>query len=462
MSGFFGNIFFALGGFTAVLFFVFLVYWDILFGFLVWLYASILLGKWFFLISLPGLPDIYLERIIFVFLFLIFFIEVIAGKESLLPNNPIDYLMAALIVILIISMGRTGFLSTRGDEYQPFHVFLTGYLFPFSFYYFGKTFLYSEKRIKILLQGLFFLFLYLVITAYLEHFKINQFIFPQYITNPLEGIHWGRARGPFLNAPANGWVIGSLFFTTLFLRAHTENIFVRAVMFLILLFCPVAIFYTYTRAVWLSFLLAPLALVFFSQHLFIRPRFLLFPLLFLILMVFFYWGNITSKERELGGVVQVSEVQTRIGLYQASKAIFRDVPLFGVGFGRFQRALPFYAAEAFPGTAVQLASQHNLFLGLLSEVGLTGLVPFLFIVLFVFIYSAKLYKMSEREGLISRDTVAVFWAIMVVYIVNAFFIQTQFFLSANAVVFLWVGMIVGLYQRMILSQLGSVKIEESQ
>ncbi|MFH0786417.1 MAG: O-antigen ligase family protein [Pseudomonadota bacterium] len=451
MESFSGNLLVVLGVFAAVLFFFILLYkGDIVFGFLVWFLAASFIPRQIFVISFPGWPDIYLERLIFVLLFIIFLFEVLRGKEKLLPNTRIEYFMMVLLVILLISMGQTGFLAIRGDEYQPFHIFLTGFLFPFTFYYFGKTVLSTEPRIKILLWGLFLFFSYLVLTAYLEHFKITRFIFPRYISDPLLGIHYGRARGPFGVAPVNGWILASLFCTTLYLRSQTKGLISRGIMLIILLLTPVAIFYTYTRAVWLSFLLAPILLMLFSKKLLFRPRYFVFPIICLILLIFFNWENIASKERALGGVMQLKEIEARTGLYNATKAIFRDTPFFGVGFGRFGRVLPFYAPEAFPGTAPQLASQHNLFFGLLSEVGLIGLTPFVLILYFIIRDSILLFKkLGEEKGFFSRDPVVVFWAIISIYLVNAFFIQTQFFIQANGLVFLWAGLVVGFYQRQV-------------
>ncbi len=441
-----------LGLITAVFFFIILLsLGDIFWGFIIWLLVATFLGKEFFVISYPGWPDIYLERIVFLLFFILFFVEVFRGRERLLPLTRVEFMMIFLLLVLMGSMVRTGFLTTRGDEYQPFHVFLTGFFFPFVFYYFGKTLLYTEKRIKILLWSFLCFFIYLVLTAYFEHFKVNSLIFPRFITNPLIGIHYGRARGPFVTAPVNGWVMGALFFSSLFLRSRVQGGAARLALLFILILTPLAVFYTYTRAVWLSFLLAPLPLLFFSKKLLLRPRFIFLPLVLLILFTIVNWENISSQEREQGGVMEVSEVQSRIALFKVTMAVFKEAPIFGVGFGRFRRAIPYYSSEVLQGTSVQLASQHNLFFGLLSEVGLVGLVPFLLILIFILQYSILLFRRLPGGGFISRDLVVTFWAMLVIYLVTASFIQTQFFIVANSSIFLWAGMMEGLYQRRIHS-----------
>ena len=45
---------------------------------------------------------------------------------------------------------------------------------------------------------------YLAVTAIFEIVGMTALVFPKYINDPLLGTHWGRARGPFLEAGANG------------------------------------------------------------------------------------------------------------------------------------------------------------------------------------------------------------------------------------------------------------------
>lgn len=437
---------------TATVGFFLLVYMgDISFGFLVWMFAVIFLGREFFFIEAPaGLPDVYIDRIVFVLLFAIFFFEIFTGREQLLPLTRLDFFIGLMIFILLISMIRTGFLSVFPGEFQPFHVFLNGFVFPFSFYYFGKSIYYTEQRIKIFLWSFFLFFLYLVITAFLERYKVDSLIFPRYISDPLVGIHYGRARGPFGNAPVNGWMLVSLFLCALFLRSQVQEMITRGFLTLVLLFSVVAIFFTNTRAVYLAFILAPLLVSYYSENLIFKTRYLVFPILLIIILAFFNWENIMSRERELGGIMQIPEAESRLALAQVTENIFYQSPLFGVGFARFRRAVTVYAPDVFSSlSSASMPSQHNIVLSLLSELGLIGLIPFLFILYYPFRYSIELFRELGEEGWINKDLIVVFWGIFLTYLVTASFIQTQHFLGSNAFVFIWIGIVVGLYQRKI-------------
>ena len=51
---------------------------------------------------------------------------------------------------------------------------------------------------------------YLGLTGIFEYLQLKQFVFPSYIMNPWIGVHWGRARGPFMNSGINGAVTGMI------------------------------------------------------------------------------------------------------------------------------------------------------------------------------------------------------------------------------------------------------------
>ena len=55
----------------------------------------------------------------------------------------------------------------------------------------------------------------------------------------------------------------------------------------------------------------------------------------LILAVAIFWTNLASEERATGGVAQTSTIVGRWVLAQRTWQIFREHPLFGVGFGHY-------------------------------------------------------------------------------------------------------------------------------
>ncbi len=98
---------------------------------------------------------------------------------------------------------------------------------------------------------------YLSFTAIAFLLDARFLIFPGFILDDSLGIHADRARGPFLQAVANGVSLNILGILAIVLAQKH-----RKLVLLLWLILPVAIFATMTRAVWISFVVSTIALAF--------------------------------------------------------------------------------------------------------------------------------------------------------------------------------------------------------
>jgi len=103
---------------------------------------------------------------------------------------------------------------------------------------------------------------YLCVIAILFMVGATEFIFPRYILDEGLGIHADRARGPFLQAVANGLTLNML--GLLAMDSFRRHRLPKLTAVLLLTALPLAIVATKTRAVWLSFAGSILWLMFFS------------------------------------------------------------------------------------------------------------------------------------------------------------------------------------------------------
>src|SRR6185369_16054039 len=92
------------------------------------------------------------------------------------------------------------------------------------------------------------------------------------------------------------------------------------------------------------------------------------------------WGQLLGIKRE--GTVEDSEhsVSQRQSFAYVSWQMFRDNPLFGVGFGRFyDRKLPYLSdrSQNFELESLRRLHHHNTLLSVLTETGLVGLAAFI-------------------------------------------------------------------------------------
>ena len=141
--------------------------------------------------------------------------------------------------------------AAQPNDAETWSLFAAKWLVPFTLYQLA-TYIFTDatslrkfETFSLIVLG------YLSLTAILFMFDAKEFIFPRYILDEGLGYHADRARGPFLQAVANGVALNLLGLVALnsFRRKRLRG--VLAILFLVAL--PLAIVATKTRAVWLSF-----------------------------------------------------------------------------------------------------------------------------------------------------------------------------------------------------------------
>ncbi len=180
--------------------------------------------------------------------------------------------------------------------------------------------------------------------------------------------------------------------------------------------------------------------------------------------VFLNWDNLSTEDRDKGGLGTMNTIHYRINLIYEAVDIFVENPLFGCGFMNFSevalqyrrpRDVPFfgYIDIGVGGEAVL----HNIFVTIFAEQGLSGLIPYLLVYFFVWRASVRAYREMPREGLISRDWVVCSWCAMAGYMVNGMFIEVRYFEYINVLFFFLMGTMVGMHERHLA---GLTEVEE--
>jgi len=218
----------------------------------------------------------------------------------------------------------------------------------------------------------------LMVLAYLSFTAIafltgaHSLIFPRFILDESLGIHLDRARGPFLQAVANGMSLNLL--GLLALHAYRRGSVRGARVVVLLASVPIAILATMTRAVWLSFAGSVLVLVFFSGSRSLRRA-----CLGLVLMAGLGLVVVLSSP-ELGcsladRLQERGPVDYRQAVYAGGWDMFLQRPLTGWGFHQMPRELPRYVS----GYSEKELFPHNTYLEFLVELGVPGLGLYLWL-----------------------------------------------------------------------------------
>ena len=386
------------------------------------LHALIVAPSLLFLVTLALMlfhpPDLHfycLDRIAFCALILVALLRACVLRQPLRFGGRVTWPMLALL--LLAFYGAVS--QPNGDE--TWSLFAAKWLVPFALYQLAPYMFNDERSLQSFETFSLIVLGYLSLTAIFFMIDAKQFIFPRYILDEGLGYHADRARGPFLQAVANGVTLNLLGLLALnsFRRKRLRG--VLALLFLVAL--PLAIVATKTRAVWLSFAGSILVLLFFSPSRRLRRACLGFVLagsLGLAAVVAFAGRDTSLSDR----LEERGPVMFRMAVYQAGWEMFLEKPLAGWGASDMQTELSkrisdFHQEQFF---------FHNTYLEIVVQYGLVGLLLYLWIVV-------DLFKLGQKRNRSSSPTDSSFldrqfrglWPLLLgVYLLNGAFVVMNY------------------------------------
>lgn len=417
----------------------------------IWLIASAVWGAEYYSVRLPGLFDFTVDRILFCGILFALAMLVFSDRPYLKYNITPELMMAVFLVLAVGSMLALGFRSSLAKFASPWYLFMNGYLFPFLAYVFAKNYVSEEKGIRVLFHFLFYLGVYLCIVAFLEFFNLRQYIYPRYITDPNVWLHLDRARGPFLNAAFNGLAINIGFICGIHLLPHKSGLPRLIYIGLLTLFFP-AVFFTQTRSVYLGFALTIIGFALFYRTSLPKLKVLSLPAVLLIFLFLFNIPNMMSADRRSGGVLQMQEVEERMGLINRSFLMFTESPFLGAGLGRYPELSQQYRGSLALPTSYTTIVQHNHLLGMLVECGMIGTLFYIGMLVTFFRHMYLLADFIPEFGVMGSGLLLCLATGMIIYINNNLFVEPAYFLFVNAVFFTFAGISEGLYNRYALTR----------
>ncbi|MEM8680310.1 MAG: O-antigen ligase family protein, partial [Planctomycetota bacterium] len=255
-----------------------------------------------------------------------------------------------------------------------------GYLIPATLYWIARNSV-SKVRDVNWFYGVTIVFsVYLAGMAFFEMAQLWAWVFPRYIADPGLGIHFGRARGPYLNSVRLGIYL-SLALGMTWITLVWRGVWGRAGHLLGLGLCTllaVAISLTYTRSVWLGLGVAGLIVCLLTFRGMPRRTIIVATLLAATLLAVCGQDLIAFK-REFTAQATAQSTRMRAVFTYVSWLMFQDRPLTGFGFGHYASQNRPYLNDR--STDLELQSirgyvHHNTLLSLLVELGLLGFLPF--------------------------------------------------------------------------------------
>lgn len=403
--------------------------------------VAYVLGYNFWNLHVGPLP-LTLDRLVLIGLIGAFVLQWRWGQIHSKPLCGADWLLAALLVILAASLATAGTPDVRPvDSFSPTWRLVMSFVVPGIMYWIVRETKLSHRAWIGAMTVLSAMGIYLALTAVAEVAGAWSLVFPRYIADPTLGIHFGRARGPELNSASLGVYLTVCLWCVWFLRPEVRKTWQLVLLGAVPLIA-LAVYLTYTRSTWIG-LAASGAVVGYLQlaRSWRLPVFMMAGLVG-VFLVAAAWDSVVDLEREGTGSESEHSVDQRTSFAYVSWQMFKDHPVFGVGFGRFyDQKLPYLSdrSQEFELESLRLLHHHNTLLSFLTETGLFGLAAFLALLAawarsaWSLVSDAKLAVWQRSQGLLML-------AVLVTYLSSAVFHDLTLLPSQQWILFLMAGL----------------------
>jgi putative inorganic carbon (hco3(-)) transporter len=341
----------------------------------------------------------------------------------------------------MIGLTALALVSVLGQPFdnETWSLLASKLIVPFSLFHLAAMVFTEERRFRQFELFAVVVLAYLSFTAIAFMAGANSLIFPRFILDESLGFHADRARGPLLQAVANGVSLNML--GLLAWHAYRRGS-VRGIKTILLLgSVPVAILATMTRAVWLSFAATVLALIFLSKNRTLR----LLGVGLVIIAALGLFAVLSSHES--GGALsdrleERGPVDYRAAVYAGGWDMFLQRPLTGWGFHQMPAELPRHVS----GYSEKVLYPHNTYLELLVEHGVAGLALYLWLMWELWRLGRGAIPEEENGGFLDSHFHRMWPILLAVYWVNAAVVVMSY-QFVNGLLFTMAGMLAAQRRR---------------
>jgi len=406
----------------------------------------------------PDVAFYEIDRVAFILLVVGVVGSAVVLRQPLFVAERATWPMVGLTLLALVSvMGRP-------FDNETWCLLAAKYIVPFTLFHLARLVFQGEVRFRQFEVFVVIVLAYLSFTAIAFMVGANSLIFPQFILDESLGHHADRARGPLLQAVANGVSLNLL--GLLALHAYRRGSVRGIKMVGLLASVPFAILATMTRAVWLSFAGTVVALVVFKNRHLPAPQFptpkipkahlpkgrlsmnraLLSACLGLVVMAGVGLGVALSPAQSDGALSERLEergpVEYREAVYAGGWDMFLQRPLMGWGFNRMPTELPRHVT----GYKEKVLYPHNTYLELLVEHGAVGLGLYLWLMWEMWRLGRGAIPREEKGGFLDRDFHRLWPILLGVYWVNAAMVVMSY-QFVNGLLFTMAGMLAAQRRR---------------
>lgn len=324
--------------------------------------AEIFSGWWKYM----GIP-VPVDRLLFLAgFFVLAWYGVHSISDRRIVFSPIHVLFVVIVVWVVCSAIWAHTLTTS----TGFYAILDRLgVIPYLMFTFAPVIFHDRRSRNFLLGVLVVVGFYISAVSIAEGLKLDHLVIPSYINDSHLGIHYGRARGPFLEAVADGLSMFMCAVAAAVGLSTWPRGCARWLCIAVLILSPIGIILTLTRTNWIAAAAGAVAALLVDRRL---RRWIPVGLLVGLVVVAGAFIVDPPLHHEVDErTADVASVWPRYNLTSAAVRAWEQNPVFGLGWLTFPTRGRAYFRQApdYPLTGVGL-EVHNAFLERLAENGL--------------------------------------------------------------------------------------------
>jgi len=370
------------------------------------------------------------NRLLFGAYLLVFGLHAFTLRRLPVPLDRTENWMAVFSLILVAS----ALLQSTRTAFS-LRVATDAFIVPFLSYMVARRYVSTEDSLGKLIKVVGYLGFYVVLICFIE-----RWIHPS-ITY--------RLSGPFPKRDALYIVMMVVFFAALVdwlisSSRDRKSVLPYGVQICLLASTPLIVLFTWTRGVWLGFLLGIWTFAFLGRNLVMWRRKLLILGLVLGLLPVAVVGfqQALGEEEVYSRVANIRNIYGRLATYRIMMNEMSSNPVFGIGLNNVRDLLAEEKESAYGMRSYSVS--HNSYLSLGTELGAIGIVAYLVVVGSIVGTGVRIHRMGKYPQDRWRGIGVV--AIMIAYLIPAAFDSTLYQTWVSHVyVFVYVGAIAGLY-----------------
>ena len=361
----------------------------------------------------PGYQFFPWDRFVFGLLIFVAALRAFACRETKFLGGTVTWPLLGLLGLSLVG------IASHGYDPQTWSVVAAKWLVPFVLFQIAGQLLESPHFLEWFEKFSLLVLAYLIFIAIAFMVGAKGLIFPSFILDEGLGMHADRARGPFLQAVANGVTLNLL--GLMALNAYRRRTLKGVLALLILAGLPLAIVATKTRSVWLAFAGSVLLLLIRGPN--GRLRRACTALTVAGAMALVACVSVTESNRSLADRLEDrSPVEFRMAVYGAGWEMFQAKPLLGWGADAMQTEL----AKRISDFHQDEYYFHNTYLEILVERGLLGLGLYCWLAIDLFRVGRKRLLTTGGDGFLDLPFRSLWPVFVLVFLVNGSFVVMNY------------------------------------